>query len=65
MGDIKRDKTPNKYVEVHTHYCPNCKRPFTCACEAQPDKQSLVCIDCEHGTYNPVIHGGFGERSEA
>jgi hypothetical protein len=65
MSDIKRDPEPGKYVEPHLHTCPNCKRPYSCACQAQPTKESLVCRDCETATYEPAIHGGRGTKKEA
>lgn len=65
MGDIRRDPTANSVHHVHVHNCPNCKRNYSCNCAAQPDKTSLVCRDCETGTYNPLIHGGEGKKEQA
>jgi hypothetical protein len=65
MPDIKREGNQNSVHHVHTHNCPNCQRSYSCRCYAQPDKTSLVCVDCERGTYDPQIHGGKGQRSEA
>lgn len=63
--DIKRRPSESSVHVVHSHTCPNCKRPYSCNCGAQPDRESLVCRDCETGTYDPAIHGGRGERSQA
>jgi hypothetical protein len=65
VGDINRDRDPNRYTEPHVHVCPNCDREHMCNCQAQPDKVSLVCRDCETATYDPTVHGGHGEKSEA
>ena len=47
MDDIKRKPNAASFHNVHTHVCPECKRAYTCNCYLQPDKESLVCIDCE------------------
>lgn len=65
MADIKRRPSDASVHHVHLHTCPSCKRPYSCNCAAQPDRESLTCIDCERGTYDPQIHGGRGEKSEA
>ena len=65
MPDINRAHNPNRYEEMHTHVCPNCARPYTCLCVAQPEQHELVCKDCETATYDPAIHGGHGEKEEA
>lgn len=65
MGDINRKPSEAHFHRVHTHVCPACQRPYTCNCAAQYDKQGLVCRDCETGTYDPMIHGGRGEKREA
>lgn len=65
MSDIKRGASESSVHHVHVHTCPSCHRNYTCNCAAQPDKTSLTCIDCERGTYNPMIHGGTGQKSEA
>lgn len=65
MGDIKRQPNPQSVHNVHRHTCPNCHRPYDCNCFSQPEQAQLVCTDCETGRYNPMIHGGTGERQEA
>lgn len=65
MGDIKRGADTQSVHHVHLHHCPNCQRGYSCNCHAQPEKDSVVCRDCETGTYDPVIHGGKGQKSEA
>ena len=48
MSDInRRPKNEHDALMTHTHVCPECKRPYTCNCSAQPGHESLVCIDCE------------------
>ena len=65
MADIKRKPQESTLHNVHGHVCPNCQRNYTCNCHDNRDKEQLVCIDCEHGNYDPTIHGGRGERQEA
>lgn len=65
MSDIKRKPSESSFHNVHMHTCPNCKRGYSCNCAAQPENKLLTCIDCEHGNYDPTVHGGQGERSEA
>lgn len=65
MADIKRGPNEHSVHHVHLHNCPNCKRDYSCNCAAQPEKASLVCRDCERGQYDPMIHGGKGEKQEA
>lgn len=65
MGDIKRSPNQASVHNVHGHVCPNCSRSYDCNCHTQPDKRQLVCTDCERARYNPRVHGGTGERSEA
>lgn len=65
MGDIKRRPDSQSVHHVHTHNCPNCKRDYSCNCAVQSEKTELVCRDCESGTYDPVIHGGQGEKRQA
>ena len=47
MGDVKRKPSEASVHNVHTHVCPKCNRPYSCNCAAQPDKESLICRDCE------------------
>lgn len=65
MSDIRRSPDRASVHNVHTHNCPNCRRNYSCNCSLQPGERSLVCIDCEHGVYNPAIHGGSGQKEEA
>jgi len=65
MSTINRKPNESSVHHVHLHNCPNCHRDYSCNCHKQPDTVSMVCIDCEHGTYDPVIHGGKGRKSEA
>lgn len=66
MSDIdRRGASGDRFHDVHNHTCPNCHRPYMCNCEKQSGRESLVCTDCEMARYNPVIHGGTGEREEA
>lgn len=65
MSDINRKPSESTYHNVHSHTCPNCKRGYSCNCHNNADKPSMVCIDCERGNYNPVIHGGQGTKAEA
>lgn len=65
MGDINRQGEGTSFHDVHEHTCPNCKRSYSCNCHKQNGKTVLVCRDCETATYNPLIHGGRGEKEEA
>lgn len=65
MPDIDRRPDSQSIHRVHLHNCPNCHRDWSCACAKQEDRNTLVCRDCEMGVYNPRIHGGTGDRSEA
>lgn len=65
MADINRKPHESTFHNVHLHNCPACKRDYSCNCHKQPDTRTLVCRDCETGTYDSVIHGGQGTRSEA
>ena len=66
MPDIdRRGAEGDRFHNVHQHTCPNCHRNYSCNCYKQDERQSLVCTDCEQARYNPVIHGGTGEREEA
>lgn len=65
MGDINRKPTAQSVHHVHTHVCPSCARPYSCNCADHVEKVPLVCRDCEMGQYDPAIHGGHGEKSEA
>jgi len=65
MPDVNRKPDPASVHHVHLHDCPNCKRQYSCNCSKQPDKSTLVCRDCERGEYDPMIHGGRGEKQEA
>lgn len=65
MADINRRPDAESALNVHKHVCPNCQRPYDCNCHTQPDKKILVCTDCETGRYDPAIHGGQGQKSEA
>ena len=65
MADINRRPEASSFHQVHSHTCPSCKRGYTCNCHRNEPNSWLVCIDCEHGNYDPTIHGGQGTRSEA
>jgi hypothetical protein len=65
MGDINRRPSDQSVHNVHIHTCPSCHRNYSCNCSRQTDKTALTCIDCETATYDPMIHGGTGTRSEA
>jgi hypothetical protein len=65
VPDINRAHDPKRFTEPHLHHCENCGREYTCACVVQPDQRELVCRDCETATYDPAVHGGTGEKSEA
>ena len=65
MSDINRKPDSQSVHHVHLHNCPNCRRNYSCNCAKQPEDFEVVCIDCEHGVYDPVIHGGRGQKSEA
>jgi len=47
VSDVNR-KTSELWVHnVHLHNCPFCHRNYSCNCAAQPEKQELICRDCE------------------
>lgn len=48
-GDVKRAPSATSIHRVHVHTCPECKRPYSCNCSAQPEQEKLICRDCEHG----------------
>jgi hypothetical protein len=65
VADINRRPSASSLHDLHLHNCPNCGRPYSCNCHANKPGSSMVCTDCEMARYDPMIHGGTGERSEA
>ena len=47
MSDINRKPSDLSIHRVHTHVCPECNRPYSCNCQANSEKEKLVCRDCE------------------
>ena len=65
MSDINRRPNASSEHALHGHVCPNCHRNYSCNCHSNKPGSGLVCTDCETGRYDPMVHGGTGEKSEA